>query len=150
MNLTRRGFVLFALMAAAFLGLGRTRADDVIFDGDTYAAIAYSPATGKYGYAYNFGSRASAEEAAVRNCKADDARIVTWVNNGWCALALGDDRSSWGTGWSFGDGATNTFAKQQPLGECRKRTTGCRVVLCICSLNLAPEFPSPMPEWPRD
>src|SRR4051812_22619925 len=114
-----RMLVLFVLGGFACLTpTPTTRADEVIvFNGSTYAAIAYSPATGNHGYAYNHGSRAAAEAAALRYCKGDDARIVTWVNNGFCALAVGDDQSAWGVGWSFGDGATNTYAKNRALLE---------------------------------
>jgi hypothetical protein len=134
-------FGLLILATACVLGAATAArsADVIVFHGDTYAAIAYSPATGKMGYAYNYGSRWSAEAAALKNCKADDARIVTWVNNGFCALALGDDDSCWGVGWSYGDGATNTYARNRALQECGKRTTKPRIVLCICSANVAPE-----------
>jgi hypothetical protein len=109
--------------------------DVVVFDGDTYAAIAYSPSTGKWGYSYNYGSRWSAERAALSRCEGKDARIVAWVNNGFCALSLGDDKSAWGVGYSYGDGATNTFAKRRALAECGNRTTNARIVLCICSTD---------------
>jgi hypothetical protein len=134
---------LFVFSAVAFLASApAVNADEVIvFNGDTYAAIAYSPATGNYGYGYNYVSRGSAEAAAIRNCKANDARIVTWVNNGWCALALGDDKTAWGVGWSYGNGATNTFAKRTAENECGKRTTNPRLIVCVCSTNVAPEKP---------
>src|SRR5262249_48977445 len=136
-----RMLVLFVLGGFALLTPTPTiKADEVIvFSGSTYAAIAYSPATGNYGYAYNHGSRAAAETAAIRYCKADDARIVTWVNNGFCALALGDDQEAWGVGWSYGDGATNTYAKTRALQEARKRTTNAKIILCVCSENVKPE-----------
>ena len=70
---------------------------------------------------------------------ADDARIVTWVNNGFCALAVGDDKSAWGVGWSWGGGATNIEARDRALGQCRQRTAGARIVLCVCSTNVRPE-----------
>jgi serine/threonine-protein kinase len=128
--------LVVVLSSAYFLGLtSEARPAVVYFEGDTYAAIAYSPSTGKIGYGYNYGSRWAAQTAALRNCPVADARIVTWVSNGWCALALGDDKSTWGTGWSYGEGATNTYAKQRALAEAQKRTTGTRVVLCVCSTS---------------
>jgi hypothetical protein len=129
-------FVAIALPMLSLLSAVQVQAQQVIvYDGDTYAAIAYSPTTGKYGYAYNHGSRWAAQTAALRSCKADDARIVTWVHNGFCALALGDDVSAWGIGYSYGDGATNTYAKQRALHECSKRTNGAGIVVCICSVG---------------
>jgi hypothetical protein len=136
-----RVLVLFVLGGFASLSPTPTaRADEVIvFNGDTYAAIAYSKSTGNYGYAYNHGSRAAAEASALKYCKADDAFIVCWVNNGFCALALGDDREAYGYGYSFGDGATNTSAKNRALLEARRRTTNAHLVLCVCSENVKPE-----------
>lgn len=139
----KRVFAIFGMLVlttAAFLAFPAPgRSDVIVNNGDTYAAIAYSPSTGTHGYSYNYGSRSSAESAALRNCKAADARIVTWVHNGFCALAVGDDKSCWGTGWSYGDGATNIYARNRALENCRNRTTGARIVLCICSANVAPE-----------
>ncbi len=133
-------FGLLVMTAGSLLVLANQgRADLIEFDDDTYAAIAYSPATGKWGYAYDCDSRSSAEEAALSRCKAPDACIVTWVHNGFCALALGDDKSHWGVGWSFGDGASNVSARNRALAECRQRTTGARLVLCVCSLDVQQE-----------
>ena len=107
--MTRLRF-LAAMVALAGLGLlglpGEARSDIIVDDDYMYAAIAYSPATGKYGYSWNCDTRGEAEQRALNACKADDARIVCWVNNGFCALALGDDKSRWGVGWSWGDGAS--------------------------------------------
>lgn len=126
--------VLAALACITFLGLApRTSADVIDISGNRYAAIAYSPETGKWGYAHNYGSRSSAERAALAKCKAPDARIVTWVLKGFCALAVGDDQSCWGVGWSYGDGASNVDAKRRALAECNKRTTNARIVVCVCS-----------------
>jgi serine/threonine-protein kinase len=142
MKSMRIAVVLFALSWALLMGLcPSVRSDVIYFDGDTYAAIAYSPTTGNFGYAYNYGSRWAAERAALRNCKAKDAKIVTWVSNGFCALALGDDKSAWGVGWSYGQGATNTYAKKQALMQCGKRTKNARLVVCVCSVNVKPELP---------
>lgn len=66
---------------------------------DRYAAIAYSPQTGAYGYSYNAGSRSSAERSALNRCRARDARVVVWVKNGWAALAR-NRYGAWGTAWS--------------------------------------------------
>jgi hypothetical protein len=140
MNRFAKSFGMLALTTACFLVVaGVAKSDVIYFYGSTYAAIAYSPATGKFGYGYNCGSRASAEAMALNNCPAADARIVTWVNNGFCSLALGDNKSRWGTGYSWGAGATNTAARNTALANCRARTSGARIVLCVCSTDVAPE-----------
>ena len=64
-----------------------------------FAAIAYSPTTRSWGYAAGHGSRASAENAAKSRCDSTDARIAVWVQNGWAALAVGEDGVR-GWGWS--------------------------------------------------
>jgi len=139
MKSLRNLFLLVAVSAASLSAVPRAHAGDVIVsNGDTYAAIAYSPKTGNYGYAYACGSRWQAERLALKKCEADDAKIVCWVNNGFCALALGDDKSCWGVGWEYGDGATNIDAKRSALEECSKRTTNARIVLCVCSEDVAP------------
>jgi hypothetical protein len=99
----------------------------------TYAAIAYSPATGKYGYSYNLHSRAAAEKAAMEKCPEADARVVTWVNRGFVALALGNDKSCWGVGWSYGNGASTAVAKDYALEDCKKRTSGAMIALVMAS-----------------
>lgn len=94
---------------------------------DFWAAIAYSPATGKFGCSGNWIGRDTATRAAKDNCNADDARPVVVVGNGWCALALGKDKSAWGVGW----GPDRATAEQNALEAGRQRTSGCRVVFSI-------------------
>src|SRR5207237_1928067 len=66
---------------------------------DFWAAIAYSPATGKFGASCNWTADINASRSARERCDAADARTVVMCNNGWCALALGEDREKWGVGW---------------------------------------------------
>ena len=122
--------VAFFVLSAAFVA-----AEDktIEISGRSFAAIAYSPSTGKYGYSYNLRSRAAAEQAALQKCEAADARIVTWVNKGFIALALGSDKSCWGVGWSWGSGASNTKAKDFALDDCKKRTSGVQVAIALSS-----------------
>src|SRR5689334_13095673 len=56
---------------------------------DFWAAIAYSPATGKFGASCNWTADVNASRSARENCNASDARTVVMCSNGWCALALG-------------------------------------------------------------
>lgn len=126
-------FVVFmALVASPAISPCRASTEIEIND-YSYAAIAYSPSTGEYAYAYNYGSRRAAEQAALARCKPADAKIVCWVNNGFCALALGDEVGCYGTGYSWGHNCTNTFAKNRAVEECNKRTGGARVVVCLTS-----------------
>jgi hypothetical protein len=125
---------LIALLAAASLFAAVARADSTIdINSDSFAAIAYSPATGKYGYGYNYRNRSAAEKAALDNCGTEDARIACWVNRGFCALALGDDKTCWGVGWQYGGGSSNNDAKKSALENCGKRTTGAHIAVCLSS-----------------
>ena len=131
-----RTFVIATLAVAAGVWPGfqdtATGREITIAEG-SIAAIAYSPTTGKYGLAYDFRDRKSAEKDALSKCGAADAEIVTWVEKGFCALALGEDQSCWGVGWSFGNGASTTKAKQYALDDCRKRTTRVHIEVSLSS-----------------
>jgi serine/threonine-protein kinase len=142
MATTTAGCALFF----ALMGVQReARSGDIIFfTGDSFGAIAYSEKTGKYGYACNKPSRDIAETLARRYCKAqdpkaDDAKVVVWVHNGFCAPAVGD-RGAWGIGWSNGNGASNTAAKERALKECARRGKNGRLLLCVCSVKKTAEI----------
>jgi hypothetical protein len=121
--------VAAANVVAAIAADNRT----IEISGDSYAAIAYSPSTGKFAYAYDLRSRSAAEKAALEKCAAPDATIACWVNKGFCALALGQDKSCWGVGWRYGNGASNTAAKNLALEDCRNRTTGVYIAVALSS-----------------
>jgi hypothetical protein len=104
----------------------------------TFAAIAYSPETGKYGYASECKTKQAAEQEALRRCAGPNARIVTWVHNGYCALAVGD-KGAWGGGWSAGKDASSTAAKEHSLAECKKRSDQARLLTCVCSFRAGEE-----------
>ncbi|WP_254513917.1 DUF4189 domain-containing protein [Anatilimnocola floriformis] len=112
---------------------------------DSYAAVAYAPSTGNFSYSYNHGSRASAEQAALRRLTEKDAKIVCWVNRGFCALAIGDEVGRYGTGWTFGDDASNTEAMETALRNCRERTKGARIAICLVSDGQYIYEPKPIP-----
>ncbi len=99
----------------------------------SYAAIAYSPATGNLCYSHNMHSRAEAEKDALSRCSDQDAEIVCWVEKGFCALALGDNKGFWGVGWTYGNGASLAKAQRSALEECRKRTTGAHIEMYLSS-----------------
>jgi len=104
-----------------------------IINPERFAAIAYSPSTGKYGYSYNYRSRSAAERMALEHLPQPDARIVCWVQAGFCALALGDDKSEWGVGYSYGRGARTEDARAAAVEECGKRTTHPHLAVLVLS-----------------
>ncbi len=104
---------------------------------DSYGAVAYSPSTGAFGYAWDCGSRGMAEQVALSNCPASDARIVGWVQDGWLVLAIGEN-NSYGVGWEYGDGAYNGDAAQTAIDECLSHGDHVRVIVCLFSGDLDP------------
>ena len=107
--------------------------DAISIPSGSYAAIAYSPSTGNVCSSYNAPSRARAESDALSRCSEQDAEIVCWVEKGFCALALGSDKGSWGVGWTYGNGASSAKAQRSALEECRKRTTGTHIEMYLSS-----------------
>jgi hypothetical protein len=96
-------------------------------DGDSYASIAYSTSTGKYGVSVAKASKSEAEQEAIEKCGVPDAKVVASAKNMSCALALGKDKSVYGVGIAKDE----KEAKKIALAECEKKTTDCRVVLCL-------------------
>jgi hypothetical protein len=94
-----------------------------------FAAIAYSPSTAKWGYAYDRSIASFVRKDALKNCKADDAQVVVVAGNMWCALALGDDKAAYGVG----TGGSADIAARLALRAARGRTTRCTVAVCVHS-----------------
>jgi hypothetical protein len=114
-------------------------ADTVEIDSNTYAAIAFSQKTGKYGYAWNYRSRAAAQREALARCPGADAEVVAWVNFGWAVLVIGEDGAS-GYATAYGEGATSGDAYRNALGEMRKHSDArVKTVLIVCSGDVRPK-----------
>jgi serine/threonine-protein kinase len=96
---------------------------------DRYAAIAFSPSTGAYGYGYGFTSLTEAKNRAVKECDGADAVVVGSARNGYVALALGDATDAYGVGWA----STAASAQAIALAKCRARTTGCYIAVTVFS-----------------
>ncbi len=109
MNAVRNVTLAVVLSVVALSAASQARADF----GDTFAAIAYSPATGHVGYAYNAPSQRAAERAALEQCDRFDAEILVVVKNGHVALAVGED-GSYGYAW----GSSQAIAEGIALRKC--------------------------------
>ena len=99
MNAVRNVTLAVVLSAVALLSASQARAD--------FGAIAYSPATGNYGYSYNASSQRAAERRALDECDRSDADVFVVVENGYAALAVGGDGSygyAWGTSQAIAEG----------------------------------------------
>jgi hypothetical protein len=94
---------------------------------DNYGAIAFSQATGSYGYTYDYGSRGSAEQGALNNCSGR-CSIVLWFKNACGALATGNG-SGYGTGWA----GTRRRAEGIAMSNCQERTNACSILAWACT-----------------
>jgi len=95
--------------------------------GDVYAAIAYSPKTGQYGYGQGYATKGEAIARARRECGRKDAK-TNWCKNAWIALAISDaSPGGWGSAW----GETADIARAKSLAECRARNPDARIVICV-------------------
>ncbi len=96
-----------------------------------YGAIAYSKATGNYGYSHGYRSREEAIWEAERRCGTEDCRWVVWFKDSCGALAVADNG---GTGYSHGYRSAEQ-ARQRALAECSRRGPNCRILCWSCSGN---------------
>lgn len=96
---------------------------------DRYAAIAFSPSTGKYGTARGFSSKSEAIEEAQLRCGRRDA-IVRWCKNSWLVLARSEKtRTGYGYGFAWGRDARD--ARIEARDQCLEHNEEAEVVACI-------------------
>lgn len=112
------------------------RAVDIDFS--RYAAIAYSPSTGEYGYGWNHYSKGAAERTALSHCKYPDAKIVGWVQGGWVVLAIGAD-NSYGCDCAYGNGAQLSVAAEKARRECHRQGGRVKTYVHVCSGDYDPQ-----------
>jgi serine/threonine-protein kinase len=106
----------------------------------TYSAIALSPHTGAYGYAYDQPSQGAANGVALSNCRnrpgyPRDCRVVQWTRGRYCAvLVLNHDTSNGSVGWGSGSAPNEGDARRIAWRECRANNGGCdQVAATVCS-----------------
>lgn len=115
-NLTRVLLLIIALALAPSLHAA-----------NSYAAIAYSPSTGQWGYGNGYPSQAEAVARARAECGRADAK-TSWAKNAWIALAI-SDRSPGGYGMAWA--TTASGARSRAIAQCRKFNPDARVVVCV-------------------
>jgi serine/threonine-protein kinase len=129
-------WALFALVLGAGSGLARDYDDRDASDREYatqeyYGAIAYSPSTRAYGWAYDYASRGGAKERALAQCQrhadANDCVVPVWFRNACGALAIGAD--GYGTGW----GVSRKLAESYAIQSCGRYSDGCSVVRWVCT-----------------
>ena len=117
-------WITLLIIAVAFAAAARVEAGQ-----DRYAAIAFSPSTGQYGYGNGFRTKAEAVERALEECGADDA-ITRWTRNAWIALAISDETRTgygWGAAWAKTESAARALARR----KCLQNNDEAHVVICI-------------------
>ncbi|HYV38363.1 MAG TPA: DUF4189 domain-containing protein [Gemmataceae bacterium] len=134
-----------ALVAAALL-LAATvafcpmpvSAQNYRIDPNRCGAIAYSPKTGHYGYAWNQPGRFAAENIALKECGERDAKVLTWVRFGWAVLVIAEDKA-YGFHEVHGDNASSKAAFDGALKHLRQ-SSNARVttIITICSGDVRP------------
>jgi len=118
-----RGILLIIMAVALAAGPALQAAEE------TYAAIAYSPSTNRWGYGNGYPTKSEAIARALRECGENDAK-TNWCKNSWIALALSNKSpGGWGSAW----GETKAAARSAAIKECRSRNPDAHVVLCIPS-----------------
>lgn len=97
----------------------------------SFGAIAYSPATGQWGWARNFTTRAGAQNRALAECRSAargrSCQVAVWFRNACGSLAIGPN--GWGSGW----GNTRARAQAEARGACNRYSRNCAIRLTTCS-----------------
>lgn len=96
---------------------------------DRYAAIAFSPSTGKYGIARGFASKAGAIEEAQLRCGRKDA-VVRWCKNAWLVLAR-SEKTRTGYGYGFAWGRDARAARIEAREHCLEHNDEAEIVVSI-------------------
>ena len=100
---------------------------------DRYGSIASDADRGIYESVREMTSVASAEQAALANCKLKGGRkceVLLTYRNGCAAIVFGD------TVYLAQTGSTVEAANQKALSQCSAATTNCRVEWNVCSLPM--------------
>lgn len=93
----------------------------------TFAAIAYSKSTSKWGYSSRKQSQKQAELDVIRSCGAPDAELLVWSRDSYfCALAKGPPGSYGG-----GTGESLREAEAAALKKAATRGPGSKIIFFI-------------------
>lgn len=95
------------------------------FAADMYGAIATNDATGAWGYAYNYPTRAQAEAAALQECGERGCAVEVWFANA-CGAVAKDGRT---VGWGWSESRAEAEAKA--LSACG--SGACKIEVWACT-----------------
>ncbi len=98
---------------------------------DYFGAIAFSPKTRAHGWAYDYTSRAQAQDRAMSECRrhAADCVSAVWFRNACGALAVGPQ--AYGAGW----GSNRGQAESAAIKSCGRYSSDCVIIRWICTTN---------------
>jgi hypothetical protein len=98
---------------------------------DRYAAVAFSPITGRYGYGNGYATKGEAISRALRECGRSDA-ATAWCRNEWIALAVSNQSTGgYGVAWA----PTPAGARREALAQCRARNPDAHIVFCVSAFR---------------
>ena len=101
-------------------------------DNNLYGAIARSQVTQDKGYSWNFRSRESAEQRAIKECAgvsgATDCQVLLWFRNACGSIAESEEGAA-GTGW----GVTEEIAETNAIKLCSTVGSGCKITRTFCT-----------------
>jgi hypothetical protein len=137
-NLSRKvaGFAVKVAIAAiatlpiAALGVSSAKAQD------SYGAIAWSRSTKGKGYAWNYSTRAAAENRAYNECESvsgnGDCSVLLWFRNACGSIAESTDGAA-GTGW----GTSRSIAEGYAIDVCGQYSNygpgACSITRTFCT-----------------
>ncbi len=106
-----------------------------------YAAIAYDPKSGAYGFAYDQLTPVAAGRRALEKCGSPGCALVLEFVDGCGAFATGPNAAV-GTGIDY----TRSTAEQKALTRCQALASNCQVKVWTC--NSTPGIRPPV--WPEE
>jgi serine/threonine-protein kinase len=97
---------------------------------DSFGAIAFSQATGGYGFSYDHGTRREAESRAMSECnsRSRGCKVAIWFKNACGAVATGSN-NGWGSAWA----GSRERAERDAIGYCSEQTRNCQVLAWACT-----------------
>ena len=99
---------------------------------DSWGAVAFNPATSRYGSASKQASKQASRQAALNDCDKQGCKILSTYSNQCMAFAGG--QKTRGNYVIAGFNINSRIAEQNALASCSKYARNCQILLSECSL----------------
>ena len=99
---------------------------------DSWGAVAFNPATSRYGSASKQASKQASRQAALNDCDQQGCKILSTYSNQCMAFAGG--QKTRGNYVIAGFNINSRIAEQNALASCSKYARNCQILLSECSL----------------